>query len=66
LNSFTSSATVAGLDENSRGCFISRAYHHLFGAVTALVLIESLLFQRGEGEIHCPDVDGHILVTRVA
>src|SRR4029077_15111273 len=44
-NTYTPSVPVAGLDENSRGRFVARAYNHLFGAVTAFVLFEVLLFK---------------------
>lgn len=44
---YQQSVPVIELDENSRGKFIARAYNHLFGAVSAFVLIEVLLFKAG-------------------
>jgi FtsH-binding integral membrane protein len=41
---------VIELDENSRGQFIARAYNHLFGAITAFVLLEVLFFKTGLAE----------------
>jgi FtsH-binding integral membrane protein len=50
MDSYTQTAPVIELDENSRGRFISRAYNHLFGAITAFVLLEVLLFKSGIAE----------------
>lgn len=41
---------VAGLDDNSRGTFVSRTYTHLFCAISAFVLLEIALFQSGLAE----------------
>ena len=41
---------VFNLGENSRARFVSRTYNHLFGAVTAFVLLEVLLFKAGLAE----------------
>lgn len=41
---------VAGLDENSRGRFISRTYNHLFISISAFTLIEIYLFKSGLAE----------------
>jgi len=41
---------VGALDENTRGRFMSRAYSHLFWAITAFVLIEVGLFKSGLAE----------------
>jgi uncharacterized protein len=50
MNSYTRTVPVINLDENTRGRFISRAYNHLFSAVTAFILIEVLLFKTGLAE----------------
>src|ERR1700742_2225226 len=50
MNSYTQSAPVIVLDENSRGRFIARAYNHLFGAIAAFVLLEVFLFKTGMAE----------------
>ena len=50
MNSYTQSAPVIELDENSRGRFIARAYNHLFGAIAAFVLLEVFLFKSGIAE----------------
>jgi len=50
MNSYTQSAPVVSLDENSRGRFIARAYNHLFGAIAAFVLLEVFLFKSGLAE----------------
>jgi uncharacterized protein len=50
MQSYSPSAPVIDLDENSRGRFVSRTYNHLFGAVTAFVLLEVLLFKTGMAE----------------
>ena len=50
MNSYSQSAPVIALDENSRGRFISRAYNHLFGAIAAFVLLEVALFKTGLAE----------------
>jgi FtsH-binding integral membrane protein len=47
---YSQQTPVIALDENSRGRFISRTYNHLFGAITAFVLIEILLFKTGAAE----------------
>jgi len=47
MDSYSQTAPVIELDENSRGRFVARAYNHLFGAITAFVLLEVLLFQTG-------------------
>jgi uncharacterized protein len=47
INSYTQSVPVGELDENSRGRFIARSYNHLFGAITAFVLLEVLMFKTG-------------------
>jgi FtsH-binding integral membrane protein len=41
---------VAGLDENSRGRFISRTYNHLFISISVFTLIEIYLFKSGLAE----------------
>lgn len=50
MDSYSQSAPVIELDENSRGRFISRAYNHLFGAIVAFVLLEVFLFKSGMAE----------------
>src|ERR1051325_11295327 len=50
IGSQTQSVPVVELDENSRGRFVSRAYTHLFGAVTSFILIEVLLLKPGLAE----------------
>lgn len=50
MDSYSQTAPVIELDENSRGRFISRAYNHLFGAIVAFVLIEVFLFKSGMAE----------------
>jgi FtsH-binding integral membrane protein len=40
-------STVSELDVDSRGRFVSRTYAHLFGAVSAFILIEIALFKSG-------------------
>jgi len=50
MNSYSPSAPVIALDENSRGRFIARAYNHLFGAIVAFVLLEIFLFKSGLAE----------------
>jgi uncharacterized protein len=50
MNSYSPSAPVIELDENSRGRFIARAYNHLFGAIVAFVLLEVFLFKSGLAE----------------
>lgn len=49
-NAYSQATPVIGLDENSRGRFVARAYNHLFGAVLAFVLIEVFLFKSGMAE----------------
>jgi FtsH-binding integral membrane protein len=41
---------VAGLNENSRGRFISRMYNHLFISISVFTLIEIYLFKSGLAE----------------
>ncbi|HEV2434790.1 MAG TPA: Bax inhibitor-1 family protein [Verrucomicrobiae bacterium] len=48
--SYQPSVSVGELDENARGKFISRAYTHLFSAITAFVLLEIFLFKTGLAE----------------
>jgi hypothetical protein len=48
--SYQPSIPVIDLNENSRARFVSRAYTHLFGAVTAFILLEILLFKAGLAE----------------
>jgi FtsH-binding integral membrane protein len=43
-------STVSELDIDSRGRFVSRTYAHLFGAVSAFILIEIALFKSGLAE----------------
>jgi FtsH-binding integral membrane protein len=50
MDSYSQTAPVIELDENSRGRFVTRAYNHLFGAVTAFVLLEVFLFKSGMAE----------------
>jgi FtsH-binding integral membrane protein len=50
MNTYSQSAPVIELDENSRGRFIARAYNHLFGAIVAFVLLEVALFKSGLAE----------------
>src|SRR5258707_13557588 len=38
------------LDSQSRGAFVSKTYAHLFGAVSAFILIEMFLFKTGMAE----------------
>ncbi len=38
------------LDAQSRGAFVSKTYAHLFGAVSAFILIEMFLFKTGMAE----------------
>ena len=47
MDSYSQTAPVIELDENSRGRFVARAYNHLFGAIVAFVLLEVFLFQTG-------------------
>jgi uncharacterized protein len=50
IDSYSPTAPVIELDENSRGRFIARAYNHLFGAITAFILLEVFLFKSGMAE----------------
>src|SRR5258705_12420250 len=51
MNSSQSVRLAAGeLDSQSRGTFVSRTYAHLFGAVSAFILIEMFLFKTGLAE----------------
>ena len=50
MDSYSPTAPVIELDENSRGRFIARAYNHLFGAITAFILLEVFLFKSGMAE----------------
>src|SRR5215475_13433307 len=50
MDSYSPTAPVIELDENSRGRFIARAYNHLFGAIAAFVLLEVVLFKTGLAE----------------
>ena len=50
MDSYSQTAPVIELDENSRGRFVTRAYNHLFGAITAFVLLEVFLFKSGMAE----------------
>jgi FtsH-binding integral membrane protein len=50
MGSYSQSAPVIELDENSRGRFVARAYNHLFGAILAFVLLEVVLFKTGMAE----------------
>ena len=47
LGAYPRPATIAEMDENSRGRFVSRTYNHLFGAICLFVLIELALFKSG-------------------
>jgi FtsH-binding integral membrane protein len=49
-DSYNRSVPVAGLDEQSRGTFVSRTYAHLFGAISAFTLIEVYFFKTGLAE----------------
>jgi FtsH-binding integral membrane protein len=48
--SYQQPVAVSDLDSQSRGTFVSRTYGHLFGAVTAFMLIEIFLFKTGLAE----------------
>jgi hypothetical protein len=50
MGSYSQTAPVIELDENSRGRFVSRAYNHLFGAILAFILLEVVLFKTGIAE----------------
>lgn len=48
--SYYEPVAVGELDAQSRGTFVSRTYAHLFGAVSAFILIEVFLFKTGMAE----------------
>src|SRR6516162_6339351 len=45
--SYDQPVAVGDLDAQSRGTFVSRTYAHLFGAVSAFILIEVFFFKTG-------------------
>jgi FtsH-binding integral membrane protein len=45
--SYSRPVAVTDLDVQARGTFVSRTYAHLFGAVSAFILIEIFLFKTG-------------------
>jgi len=45
--SYSQPIPVSELDMQARGAFVSRTYGHLFGAVCAFILIETVLFKTG-------------------
>ncbi len=47
---FSQPIPVGEMDAQSRGTFVSRTYAHLFGAVSAFILIELALFKSGLAE----------------
>ena len=51
MQSYSPTAPVIELDQNSRGRFIARAYNHLFGAILAFIAIEVFLFKSGIAEV---------------
>ncbi len=48
--SYSQPVAVGNLDAEARGAFVSRTYAHLFGAVSAFILIEMFLFRTGLAE----------------
>lgn len=48
--SYYEPVAVEDMDAQSRGTFVSRTYAHLFGAVSAFILIEVFLFKTGMAE----------------
>lgn len=48
--SYSQPLAVGNLSAESRGAFVSRTYGHLFGAVSAFILIEMFLFRTGLAE----------------
>jgi FtsH-binding integral membrane protein len=48
--SYCQPVAVGELDAQARGTFVSRTYAHLFGAVSAFILIEMFLFKTGLAE----------------
>ena len=49
-DSYSQPIPVIQLDEQSRGAFVSRAYTHLFCAISAFILLEIFLFKTGLAE----------------
>jgi FtsH-binding integral membrane protein len=47
MESYSQTVAVNELDAQSRGTFVSRTYAHLFGAVSAFILIEIFFFKTG-------------------
>jgi FtsH-binding integral membrane protein len=47
IESYSQPVAVNALDSQARGTFVSRTYAHLFGAVSAFILIEVFLFKTG-------------------
>ena len=47
MESYSQTVAVNELDAQSRGTFVSRTYAHLFGAVSAFILIEVFFFKTG-------------------
>jgi FtsH-binding integral membrane protein len=47
IESYSQPVAVNALDSQARGAFVSRTYAHLFGAVSAFILIEVFLFKTG-------------------
>lgn len=50
MESMRGTLAVGEMDSQSRGAFVSRTYGHLFGAVSAFILIEVALFKSGLAE----------------
>ena len=48
--SYSRPVAVGDMDAQSRGTFVSRTYAHLFGAVSAFILIEMFFFRSGLAE----------------
>src|SRR5215471_4046166 len=47
IESYSQPVAVNDLDSQARGAFVSRTYAHLFGAVSAFILIEIFFFKTG-------------------
>jgi FtsH-binding integral membrane protein len=47
IESYSQPVAVTELDSQARGAFVSRTYAHLFGAISAFILIEMFLFKTG-------------------
>lgn len=48
--SYSQTVAVGELDAQTRGTFVSRTYAHLFGAVSAFILLEIFFFKTGLAE----------------